>query len=129
MENQSLSKKKDGRGTRSPCPVTHTLDILGDKWSLLVVRDLFLGKQTYSELLDSPEGIPTNILAERLKRLTAHGIVEKQPYQQRPLRYRYFLTEKGQDLGTTLKAIIDWGLTWLPDTSLPPQPGARNGEK
>lgn len=126
MKKQSLSKEKGRQAARSPCPVSRTLDILGDKWTLLVVRDLFLGKQTYGELLDSPERIPTNILADRLKRLTAHGMVTKQPYQQRPPRYRYQLTEKGQALAAALRAIIDWGLAWLPGTRLPP---GLDGEK
>ena len=83
---------------RSPCPVTNTLDILGDKWTLLVVRDLFLGKRLYREFTESPEGIPTNILADRLKRLEAAGIIRKEPYQERPVRYAYALTGMGEDL-------------------------------
>jgi len=77
---------------RSPCPVACCLDLLGDKWTLLVVRDLLLGKTTYSEFQKSPEGIPTNILAERLKRLLAAGVIEKSQYQERPKRYAYHLT-------------------------------------
>ena len=101
---------------RSPCPVASTLDILGDKWSLLVVRDLMLGKATYSEFQKSPEGIPTNILAERLKRLLQAGIIRKTPYQQRPLRYAYKLTEKGLGLRPMLEAMIDWGNLYIPGT-------------
>ncbi|HEY9110916.1 MAG TPA: helix-turn-helix domain-containing protein, partial [Rhodanobacteraceae bacterium] len=80
---------------RSPCAVANSLDLVGDKWSLLVVRDLFYGKRTYGELADSPEHIPTNILADRLKRLEAAGIISSTPYQQRPVRYAYALTPKG----------------------------------
>jgi DNA-binding HxlR family transcriptional regulator len=94
---------------RSPCPIANTLDILGDKWTLLVLRDLFAGKSTYGELQSSPEGIPTNILAERLKRLAAHGIIEKEPYQQNPVRYAYRLSRTGRSLGPVLKAMLDWG--------------------
>jgi DNA-binding HxlR family transcriptional regulator len=101
---------------RSPCPVASTLDIIGDKWSLLVVRDLFAGKKTYSEFQGSPEKIPTNILADRLKRLTEYEIIEKNPYQQSPLRYEYKLTAKGMDLGAVLKAIVQWGEKHLPGT-------------
>ena len=60
---------------RSRCPVACTLDVLGDRWSLLVVRDLVRGKRRYAEFLESPEGIPTNILADRLKRLASSGII------------------------------------------------------
>lgn len=94
---------------RSPCPIANTLDILGDKWTLLVIRDLFAGKSTYSELQSSPESIPTNILANRLKRLADFGIIEKTPYQQRPLRHAYRLTDKGNSLGPVVKAIAEWG--------------------
>ena len=101
---------------RSPCPVACCLDLLGDKWTLLVVRDLLLGKTTYSEFQKSPEGIPTNILAERLKRLQVAGIIEKLPYQERPLRYRYQLTDKGRDLYPVLSAMIDWGNRYVEGT-------------
>jgi len=99
---------------RSPCPVACTLDILGDRWTLLVVRDLFAGKKIYSEFQESPEKIPTNILADRLRRLTGSGIVEKKPYQQRPVRYEYILTDKGRDLGQVLKAVVQWGEKHIP---------------
>jgi DNA-binding HxlR family transcriptional regulator len=79
---------------RSPCPIANLLDIVGDKWSLLVARDLFRGRTTYSQLLDSPEQISTNILADRLKRLEKAGIITRSPYQQRPVRYAYQLTKK-----------------------------------
>ena len=95
---------------RSPCPIANTLDILGDKWSLLVIRDLFAGKSTYSEFQSSPEHIPTNILADRLKRLAENGIIQKSPYQQHPVRYAYQLTDKGRSLGCVLKELAEWGL-------------------
>lgn len=101
---------------RSRCPVACTLDLLGDKWTLLLVRDLLLGKSTYSEFQQSPEGIPSNILAERLKRLLARGVAEKVLYQQRPKRYRYRLTRKGRDLYPVLSAMIDWGNRHVPGT-------------
>lgn len=101
---------------RSPCPVANSLDILGDKWSLLIIRDLFAGKSTYSELQSSPESIPTNILADRLKRLTEKGIIKKTPYQDRPVRYAYQLTDKGIALGPVLKEISNWGLNNIAGT-------------
>jgi len=102
--------------SRSKCPVSCVLDLLGDKWTLLLVRDLLLGKGTYTEFQQSPEGIPTNILAERLKRLQTAEIIEKLPYQERPLRYRYQLTEKGRDLYPVLSAMIDWGNRYVEGT-------------
>jgi len=101
---------------RSACAIANTLDIFGDKWTLLVVRDLYLGKKTYSEFQNSPEKIPTNILAERLKRLQSAGIISKQSYQQRPVRYAYQLTEKGEALAPVLKEMVIWGNKFIPDT-------------
>ena len=85
------------------------LDIFGDKWTLLVIRDLFAGKSTYGDFQSSPEGIPTNILADRLKRLEGYGIIAKTPYQQRPVRYAYELTATGRSLGPVIEAMLDWG--------------------
>lgn len=102
--------------TRSACAVANSLDIFGDKWSLLVVRDLFYGKRTYGELAASPEHIPTNILADRLKRLEGAGIIVGIPYQQRPVRYAYTLTPKGRALGDVLLALVRWGKQHIPGT-------------
>jgi DNA-binding HxlR family transcriptional regulator len=92
------------------------LDILGDKWSLLVVRDLMRGKRTYGELAMSPERIPTNILADRLERLVDAGIVSRTPYQERPVRFAYTLTEMGNALGEVLLAFVRWGKRYIPGT-------------
>ncbi|QSQ20379.1 helix-turn-helix transcriptional regulator [Pyxidicoccus parkwayensis] len=104
---------------RSTCPVASTLDLVGDKWSLLLVRDLLEGKRTYSELQQSSEAIPTNILAERLKRLEAAGVIAKTAYQQHPPRYTYELTRKGAALGEAVLAIAKWGLHHIPGTVAP----------
>jgi DNA-binding HxlR family transcriptional regulator len=101
---------------RSACAVANSLDILGDKWSLLVVRDMLHGKRTYGELALSPERIPTNILADRLERLESAGIVARTPYQQRPVRYSYTLTPKGRALGEVLLAFVRWGKQYIPGT-------------
>ena len=101
---------------RSPCPIANTLDILGDKWTLLVIRDMFAGKSTYSEFQSSPEKIPTNILANRLKRLNEIDIILKTPYQDRPVRYAYKLTDKGLLLGPVLKEIQKWGINNIDGT-------------
>jgi DNA-binding HxlR family transcriptional regulator len=102
--------------TRSACAVANSLDIVGDKWTLLVVRDLLHGKRTYGELANSPERIPTNILAERLKRLEVAGIIVGIPYQERPVRYAYTLTLKGRSLGDVLLAFVRWGKQHIPGT-------------
>ena len=97
---------------RSPCPVSCTLDILGDRWSLLVVRDLLLGRTRFKDFAASPEGIPTNILSDRLARLQLHGIAEQIPAADGTKRLAYQLTEKGKALRPALKALRDWGLQW-----------------
>ena len=116
MNDSRKTVKSNASCSRSKCPVSCTLDLLGDKWTLLLVRDLLLGKGTYTEFQQSPEGIPTNILAERLKRLQAAGIIEKLPYQDRPVRYRYKLTSKGRDLYPLISAMIDWGNRYVDGT-------------
>lgn len=101
---------------RSPCPIACALDLLGDKWTLLVIRDLFMGKKTYGEFKDNRENIPTNILADRLKRLVSFGIVKKEQYQTRPPRYEYLLTDKGLALGPILKELVTWACGHLDGT-------------
>jgi len=99
---------------RSACAVANTLDVIGDKWSLLVVRDLLHGKQTFGELIDSPERIPTNLLTDRLRRLEEAGIVQRSAYQERPVRHAYGLTPKGEALGEVLLAMVKWGKKYVP---------------
>jgi DNA-binding HxlR family transcriptional regulator len=106
---------------RSACPVACALDLAGDKWTLLVVRDLLRGRKTYGELADSPERIPTNILADRLKRLEESGLIKATPYQQRPVRYAYTLTEKGLDLGDVMRAFGRWGTRYVRGTRVFPE--------
>lgn len=97
---------------RSPCPVACSLDIFGDRWSLLVVRDLFMGRARFKDFTASPEGIPTNILTDRLERLLAHGIIEHIPAEDGTKHLAYRLTKKGKDLGPVLRSMRDWGLAW-----------------
>jgi len=97
---------------RSPCPVAFSLDIFGDRWTLLVIRDLFYGRTRFKEFAGSPEGIPTNILTDRLQRLVARGVIEQIPAEDGTKRLAYRLTKKGKALGPVLKAMRDWGLTW-----------------
>jgi DNA-binding HxlR family transcriptional regulator len=103
---------------RSVCPVACTLDLIGDKWTLLVVRDLFAGRRHYRDFLDSPEGIATNILAERLARLEAHRLVERYPSGEIPGRDGYRLTAKGRSLRPLLERIAAWGLAHVPGTEV-----------
>lgn len=117
---QSAETEVQGDFKRSPCPISTTLDILGDKWTLLVIRDLFLGKRLYGEFIDSPEGIPTNILADRLRRLETAGLITKEAYQERPVRYAYSLTGKGADLLPVLTEIMRWANRHIPGTAKPP---------
>ncbi len=103
---------------RSICPVACTLDVLGDKWTLLVVRDLMLGRRYFKEFLASPEHIATNILTDRLHRLLEAGIVQAQPDPATVGRFIYSLTEKGGSLGPVMEAIKDWGLRNIKGTSV-----------
>ena len=104
---------------RSSCPISCVLDILGDKWTLLVVRDLFLNKHRYGEFIESPEGIPTNMLADRLRRLEAAGIIKKVLYQSNPPRAEYYLTSRGADLGPVLGAMGKWAERHVPGVMSP----------
>ena len=103
-------RRTPARPKRSRCPVSRTLDVLGDRWSLLVVRDLMRGKHRFAEFLDSTEGIPTNTLADRLKRLERDGVVESVRYSEHPPRVEYQLTTKGEDLRPIIRAMVDWGV-------------------
>ena len=95
---------------RSFCPVSCALDLIGDRWSLLVIRDLMRGKHRFAEFLDSSEGIPTNILADRLKRLVKSGIITSIHYSEHPPRLEYSLTERGEDLRPVIRAMVEWGI-------------------
>ncbi len=113
--------KKTTEEYRSKCPLSIALDLIGDKWSLVIVRDLCMGKRKYGDFQSSPEGIPTNILASRLRQLEENGIVIKEPYQDRPTRYAYFLTEKGADLLPVLQQLVIWTQKYVPDCLEPPE--------
>jgi DNA-binding HxlR family transcriptional regulator len=123
-----IRSKTEARGfPRSPCAVACTLDLVGDKWSLLVVRDLLRGKVTYGELQNSLEGIPTNILADRLKRLEQAELIAKSAYQEHPVRYAYGLTEKGKALSDVLLALVRWGKKHIPGTRTMESPAPHSG--
>lgn len=99
---------------RSPCPIARTLDVLGDKWTLVVMRDVLIFKRrTFADFSRSGEHIPTNILSDRLKRLVEFGMLEKKPYQENPTRYEYLPTEKGRSARPILKSLGEFGRTHL----------------
>lgn len=101
---------------RSVCPVACALDLIGDRWTLLVIRDLACGKRHFGEFCRSPERIATNILADRLARLVAAGLVRKRPRPDESGRESYELTPKGKSLGPVLRALARWGLEQIPGT-------------
>ena len=107
---------------RSACPVARSLDVLGDRWTLLVIRDLLTGPRRFGDLLAAPERIPTNVLTDRLRRLEREGIVRAEPYSEHPPRFEYTLTRKGRELGPALDALASWGLHHFPGTvrTIPP---------
>ncbi|QDT11543.1 winged helix-turn-helix transcriptional regulator [Planctomycetes bacterium K23_9] len=103
---------------RSPCPIACTLDVIGDRWTLLVVRDLFLGRTRFKEFTASPESIPTNILSERLQRLLQSGVIKQVPASDGSKRLAYELTDKGDALRPLIKAVTKWGLQWEEGTRI-----------
>jgi DNA-binding HxlR family transcriptional regulator len=114
------AKPAPGPAERSECPISCALDLLGDRWTLLVLRDvLFSEKSLFNELLDSPESISSNTLSDRLKRLEQYGILIKEPYQERPLRHRYVPTERGRDLIPLLVEAVRWGAKHVPGAHQP----------
>lgn len=92
-----------------PCNIAQTLNIIGDKWTLLIIRQIMLGNATYKEIQDNLEGIPSNLLSDRLKCLEADELISTSLYQSHPPRYRYVLTESGRDLGDVFNSILLWG--------------------
>jgi DNA-binding HxlR family transcriptional regulator len=115
-KSSSLTQVNDS-AKRSVCPVACSLDLLGDRWTLLVVRDLYFGRSRFKDFTASPEGIPTNILSERLERLLNHKVIEKVPAADGTKRQGYQLTDKGKALVPILKSLREWGLKWEPGTS------------
>lgn len=106
--------------SRSSCPIGMSLDIFGDRWSLLVIRSMmFAERKTFKELLAIDENIATNILSNRLKKLEINGIVVKLSSKRDHRVFMYELTEKGLKLMPVLISIIDWGMEYTQNPSLP----------
>ena len=100
---------------RSTCPISTALDVLGDKWTLLILRDIvFAGKSTYGQFLQSAEKIATNVLADRLAVLESHGILTKAVAADKKSKFTYRLTEKGIDTVPIIIALIVWGTKHCP---------------
>lgn len=108
---------------RSECPIARTLDLIGDHWTLLIVRDLLLlGRHEFKDMLDAEEGISTNILVDRLKKLERHGLVASTPYPQNKKRKLYYLTANGKDLIHVIVSIARWSLAYFGDgLKIPPE--------
>lgn len=92
------------------CPVARTLDIIGERWTILVLRDLFLqGPRRFQDFQESLVGVAPNTLSARLKTMEAHDLIASRLYSEHPPRFEYYLTEKGKSLSSVLKALRDWG--------------------
>jgi DNA-binding HxlR family transcriptional regulator len=99
--------------TQEGCPVAATIEVIGDRWTILVLRDLVIGRSgKFGDLLASLEGISTNLLSNRLKRLQDHGIIEAVLYSEHPPRAEYRLTPKGRDLAPVVRQLAEWGYTY-----------------
>ncbi|MFF1304597.1 winged helix-turn-helix transcriptional regulator [Streptomyces sp. NPDC058307] len=102
-----------------PCSIARTMDLLGDWWTPLVLREAFYGIRRFDSFQESL-GIARNTLTDRLRRLVGEGLLEKRPYQTEPVRYDYVLTEKGRDFYGVLLVMNRWGDRWLAGEAGPP---------
>lgn len=108
------------------CSIARTLGVVGDRWTLLVLRDLVLGLHRFEQLLISL-GVASNVLSDRLNRLVAEGILERVRYSERPERFEYHLTKKGRELGVALIALMQWGDQYISEK--PPRIARRRSDK
>lgn len=107
------------RATPRRCSIAGALDVVGEKWSLLVVRELFLGVRRFSDIAANT-GAPRDILTARLRRLEELGVITRRVYSERPPRHEYVLTEAGKDLRPVIWALKQWGDTYVSREQLPP---------
>ncbi len=107
---------------RSPCPISCSLDLLGDKWTLLIIRDLFLGRSRFRDFASSPESIASNILTDRLKRLLDAQVIRADDAPDRQAACTYTLTPKGLALRPVLEAMLHWGTQHIPGSQALLQP-------
>jgi len=102
-----------------PCPVAKSLSVLGDRWTMLVLREAFWRARRFEDF-QARTGAPRPVLAERLKMLVDQGVFERRQYSERPARYEYRLTEKGIDLYPVVISLLEWGERWMTDPAEPP---------
>lgn len=102
------------------CSIANSLEVIGERWSLLIVRDVFNGNRRFGQM-QSSLGVARNVLSARLQRLVDEDILERRRYQESPVRYEYFLTAKGLDLWPTLIALLNWGDRYSPSPGGPPK--------
>jgi DNA-binding HxlR family transcriptional regulator len=95
------------------CSIARSLELVGERWTLLVIREVFNGRRKFSEMQRSL-GVARNVLTDRLQGLVDEGILERRPYSEKPERYEYFLTEKGLDLWPLMISLMQWGDKWEP---------------
>ncbi len=100
------------------CSVGHALDAIGDRWTMLVIREAFFGVRRF-EQMQRNLGIARNILTDRLQKLVGHGILERRRYQERPERFEYRLTRKGLDLYPALVTLMSWGDSYMSEEGAP----------
>lgn len=112
---------RSSKPQRSRCPISTTLERIGDRWTLVIVRDMVMGKKRFVEFLASPERITTNVLTDRLALMEQLGVVQKKPYEKRPLRFEYTLTPKGMGLLPVLQEMCRWANRHIPGTWIPPK--------
>lgn len=105
---------------RSDCPIASTLDLVGDRWTLLILRDMLFGSERFSDFVGKAEGIRRNILTDRLRRMEEDGLIFRETYQTNPPRFRYRLTERGAKLLPVIQALAAWGADHLGHTYEPP---------
>src|SRR4051794_28889871 len=124
MVTKKLEQKWKSYGL--DCPIARTLDVVGDRWTLLIIRDLLRGTTKYQDLLESLEGISTNLLAERLAKLVEENIVTKTLYSDKPPRAEYHLTEQGKQLAAVIDSLFEWGVRWRSGDLAPEQQARRD---
>jgi DNA-binding HxlR family transcriptional regulator len=104
---------------QQPCSLARTLSVVGDRWTLIILRDCFLGVRRFDDF-EARLGITRHVLADRLRKLVEAGVLVKRPYQQRPRRDEYRLTEKGRDLYPVILSLVHWGDRHMADEQGPP---------
>ena len=112
MEEKSVTVKKEAHDS---CPVEITMNIIGKRWTAIIIRDLVHGKKRFCELEQSLDGISAKVLSQRLNELEQYGIIQRVVFAEVPVRVEYSLTDKGQDLDRVIDSMADWGARWGDD--------------